>query len=208
MTVWARARGLTAAKRKPSRREAWRQAAQLAGAEFLPGASPREDRVLVKHGAWRIWLDTYVVSTGQTAVTYTRVRAYFLGLRDLRLVVRRRNALDRLVEALGFGSRPPVSRALNERYVVRGKPPGRVPSLFSGMGLGEEILAVPSLRLEIKRPSRKSRRRFGQDSGVVVCRTTGVVRDPERLASMLRVVREALDALRRVGEADDREVPQ
>jgi hypothetical protein len=125
----------------------------------------------------------------------------------MSLLVRRRGFLDRLWEALGFGRRLPVSRILADRYVVKGKPEPRVPSLFSAQVLTEAVLAVPSLRLEIKRPSRKSRKRFGQDSGVVVCRTTGVITDVDRLEGMIQVVREALDSLHRVGEAREEEVP-
>ena len=44
-------------------------------------------------------------------------------------------------------------------------------------------------------------------AGVVVCRTTGVVTDVDRLDGMIRVVREALDSLHRVGEARQQEVP-
>ncbi len=194
-------------KPKISRTDAWRSVAQRTGGEFVPGRRQVKERVLVRHGPWKVWLDTYVVSNGSTSQTYTRVRAYVRGWRGMSLLVRRRGFLDRLWEALGFGRRLPVSRILADRYVVKGKPEPRVPSLFSAQVLTEAVLAVPSLRLEIKRPSRKSRKRFGQDSGVVVCRTTGVITDVDRLEGMIQVVREALDSLHRVGEAREEEVP-
>jgi hypothetical protein len=194
-------------KPKVTRSDAWRSVAERTGGDFVEARRPSKERVLVRHGPWRVWLDTYVVSNGSTSQTYTRVRAYIRGWRGLSLLVRRRGVLDRLWEKLGFGSRLPLSRALTDRYVVKGRPEPRVPSLFSAQDLTEAVMAVPSLRLEIKRPSRKSRKRFGEDTGVVVCRTTGVITDVDRLEGMIAVVREALDSLHRVGEAREEEVP-
>ena len=196
------------AVQKLDRRDAWKLVAEATEGSFVEGKSPVKDRVIVTHGPWQIHLDSFVVNTGQMVITYTRVRSYFLGWRELKVLVRRRNFFDRIFEALGFSSRPPVGRTLTDKYVVKGKPLARLPSLFSGSHLAEAIMAVPSLRLEVKRPGRKSRRKFGESSGVVVCRTTGVITEVERLVGMIGVVKEALDGLRRVGEASADPLPE
>jgi len=193
--LWAR---LT----KNDRRPAWQAVADRLGGELEEGKGTRQDRALFRHGPWRIALDTYTVSTGNGAITYTRAQAHFRGHRDLRVTVRKRNAFDRIRSALGFGSPLPVARALLEAYVVKGRPGPRVPSLFTGTELVEVIVADPSVRLEVKPASRKSRKRFGADTGVVTCRKDGIVTDVDRLAGMVQVVRHALDALHRVGEAN------
>ena len=189
---------------KLDRRTAWQRVAQAEDGVFQEGRRASKDQVLFVHGPWKIRLDTYTQSSGQAQVTYTRVRAYFGGYRDLRLTVRRRNVLDRLWSALGFGSPPPVNRAVLERFVVRGKPAPRVPSLFVSSDVCDAVQALERFHLYVKRPGRKSRKRFGQDTGVLVCQHSSVIKDPERLARMVRLVRAMLDALRRVGEADAR----
>jgi hypothetical protein len=198
-TLWAR---LTQNDRRP----AWREVAERLGGEMEEGGRTGSDRALFRHGPWRIALDTYAVSTGNGAITYTRAQAHFRGHRDLRVTVRKRNAFDGIWSALGFGDPLPVARDLLKACVVKGKPAPRVPSLFSSPELVEAIVADPSFRLEVKPAPRKSRRRFGTDTGVVTCRTEGVVTDVDRLAGMVRVVRHALDALHRVGEANQEEV--
>lgn len=191
---------------KVDRRAAWTALATLEGGDFREGKRASQDRVLFRHGPWHVWLDTYTQSTGQAQVTYTRLRAYFRGHRGLRVTVRRRNVFDRIFAALGFGSPLPVSRALLERWVVKGRPEPRVPSLFAGSSIVEAIRALEGFQLYVKRPGRGSRKRFGEDVGVLVCQGTGVITDVTRLAGMLRVMREMLDALHRVGEADLREL--
>jgi len=204
--VSAAGRSLWARLTQNDRRPAWREVAERLGGEMEEGGRTRGDRALFRHGPWRIALDTYSVSTGQGAITYTRTRAHFRGHRDLKVTVRRRNAFDRMWSALGFESPLPVARELLKACVVKGKPAPRVPSLFSGPELVEAIVADPSVRLEVKPAPRKSRRRLGADAGVVVCRTEGVVTDVDRLAGMVHVVCRVLDALHRVGEANQEEV--
>ena len=58
------------------------------------------------------------------------------------------------------------------------------------------------------KPGRKMRRKFGETAGVAVCRTTGVITEPERLAGMIEVVKEALEGLQRVGEANGEALPK
>lgn len=199
-------RGLWARLTHDDRRPAWQEVADRLGGELEEGRRTHKDRALFHHGPWRIVLDTYAVSTGNGAITYTRAQAHFRGHRDLRVTVRKRNAVDRIWSALGFASALPVARELLERYVVKGRPGPRVPSLFSGTELVEAIVADPSVRVEVRPAPRKSRKRFGADTGVVICRKEGIVTDVDRLAGMVQVVRHALDALHRVGEANQEEL--
>lgn len=202
----AAGRGLWARLARDDRRPAWREVADRLGGELDEARRSGKDRALFRHGPWRIALDTYVVNTGSVAITYTRAQARFRGHRDLRITVRRRNMLDRIRSALGFGSPPPVARELLERYVVKGRPGPRVPSLFAGAELVDAIVADPSLRVEVRAAPRKIRKRVGPDTGVVTCRTEGIVTDVDRLARMVQVVCLGLDALHRVGEANQEEV--
>ena len=184
----------------PDQRMVWREIAALLGGRVIEGKRPTADKVAVPHGAWTIELDTFVQSNGTSPVWYTRVRAHVTGWRGMTVFARRRNVFDRVFEALGFGSRLPLAPSLLERYMVRGNPPSRVPSLFADATLAEAMFAVPSLRLRVKRASRKDRKRLGEETGEVLCTTTGIIRDVNHLAAMTRVVAETVTALERVGE--------
>jgi len=192
---------------KVDRRTLWREVAVLLDGELVEGKRPDQDKVLVGHGPWRIWLDTYIVSTGQVSVRYTRARACFRGWRELRVTVRTANIFDRMWRAL-FGSvRPGVSRALLEKHVVKGKPEGRLPSLLLAGGLTDAILEAPSTSLQVKPASRRLRKRHGTGLGEVVCMTTSVAGGVNRLAAMVRLVGVTLDALAGIGEAVREEAP-
>ncbi len=67
----------TEAIRQPKlkRREAFQAAASDLDATFVQGKRSSGDQVHLEHGPWNVILDTYVVSTGQATITYTRARA-------------------------------------------------------------------------------------------------------------------------------------
>lgn len=191
---------------KLDRRSAWREVATRTGGELVEGKRPSGDKVAAGHGPWKIWMDTYTVHAGQAQVTYTRTQAHFSGWRGMRVTVRARNVFDRLLQALGRGRGPAVSRALLEKHVVKGKPASRLPSLFMAPGLGDAILATSKITLTVGRASRSLRKRHGEELGVVTCQTTGVCRDIDRMVAMIHLTGEALDALAGIGEARREEV--
>jgi hypothetical protein len=180
--------------------------AEAIGGIHRPGKKPYQDEVVVTRGPWTLRLDGYYQSTGQSAIPLTRARAYFGGWRGLKLTVRKRTWFDRLWESLGYGSRLPVGSALNDRFVITGKPEARLPSLLSLSPLSQSMLALPKMRLRVTRPSRKSRKRYGEESGVVVCLISGFTTDVSRMVAMLEVVGDTLEALARVGEAGEHPV--
>ncbi|MCG6989483.1 MAG: hypothetical protein LJF06_15070 [Gemmatimonadetes bacterium] len=194
------------ARANVDRRTAWREVATLLGGELVQGKRPSGDKVGVARGPWKIWLDTFTVHTGHASQTYTRCRAYFVGWHELKVTVRRRNVFNRILEALGRSRPRAVSPPLLKTHVVRGKPASRLPSLFMAAGLVDALLSTAKVTLRVKRPSGRLRKRYGQDLGVVTCQATGVVRDVNRLAGMIHIVGETLEALAGIGEARKEEV--
>lgn len=177
-----------------------KEAARVLGGVFEEGKSVHKDRVVLRRGDTPVTLDVQMVSTGSSVVFYSRARAHYPGFRELTVTVRRRHFGDRIVAALGLArDRLPLSRALLEKYVVKGKPRARVPSLFSA-GVTEAVLAVPSLRLRVRQAARKHRKRLGDDTGEVEARTTGMVADSDWLVGLVRAVEITVEALARIGE--------
>lgn len=172
----------------------------MTGGRVIDDGKKPGDKVALEHDGFLIWAGTQLVSTGNTVVTVTRVRCCYPGFRDLEVSTRPRNVFDRLLSALGAGRPPPLPPRLVEKYVVKGDPSSRIPSLFTA-GLSEAVLAAPTHRLSVGKPSRKERKRLGEGWGEVSCRLTGTEDDPVRLLAMTDVVRRTLDGLARIGEA-------
>jgi hypothetical protein len=63
----------------PSRDEIWSLLAQQVGGQFTAGEGwAGRSRVDAQVGQWVVTLDTFVVSTGKSNVTFTQARALFV----------------------------------------------------------------------------------------------------------------------------------
>src|SRR5512137_1957851 len=59
------------------RDKAWKQLAADLGAEFIPGSAFKSSQVQAHFQQWTLTLDAYSVPSGDSSVTYTRIRAPF-----------------------------------------------------------------------------------------------------------------------------------
>ncbi len=82
------------------RREAWQDAARAVGGTFKRGKRSSADSVVIGHGPWTITVDTHTVDTGEGTITYTRAKALFIGRGDPKLLVRKRNVFDTILESM------------------------------------------------------------------------------------------------------------
>ena len=85
----------------PSKDEMWRQLSQEIGAEFIEGGFWKGNKVQVHVGIWTITLDIYSESTGDTHVTYTRMRAPYANPEGFRFTVYRKGFFSAFGQALG-----------------------------------------------------------------------------------------------------------
>jgi len=166
------------------------------------------DQVHLHHGPWKVILDIYVVSTGQATVTYTRVRALYVAKEDFTLRISRRNIFTRLAEVFGFYGLLIGDQELERKYTIKSSNEPRGRSLMMDRHIRELIMVQPSLRLEIRQLPWGRRRKTGDGVRAVAVQTTGVIKDPERLANYVLLVAATLDQLVRIGAAHDEPVAQ
>ena len=186
---------------KLKRREAFQAAASELDATFVAGKRSSDDQVHLEHGPWKVMLDTYFVSTGQTTVTYTRVRALYVARNDFTLHISRRNIFTRIAELFGFHGLLVGDLELERKYTIKSSNDPRGRSLMMDRRLRELIMVQPSLRLEIRRLSWGKRRKMGDGVRAVAVQTTGVIKDPDRLVNYVLLVAATLDQLARIGGA-------
>src|SRR5208282_231930 len=86
----------------PSKDEVWRQLSQEIGAEFVEGGLGKGNKVQAHFGTWTITLDIYTVSTGDTHVTYTRMRAPYVNPEGFRFTIYRKGFFSELGKRLGM----------------------------------------------------------------------------------------------------------
>jgi hypothetical protein len=192
-------------RRRTDRREAWQETVRAVGGKLEQGKRASSDTVSVVHGPWTIVLETYTVHTGESAVTYTRAKAPFVGQGDPRVRIRKRNLFDGLLERMGLGGTSSARGPLAGRYVVKGRPEPRVRSVLTP-GLVAALLAESSVTVRVGKAPRRDRKAHGPDVCLAEAFASSVVTEPDRLVGLITIDQQTLTALAAVGMATRRVV--
>ena len=179
--------------------QAW---AVLAGAHHgavQVGRWGRIKSVRVPHGDWEINLDSYVVSTGKTSSSFTRLRVPIRTRTDFRMRIYRENVFTRMAKWFGMSDVPVPDPEIDRQFIVQTSVPSFVNTLVLDRAFARALLTLPTGRLEVA-PVRKRGRRVPE---TVELRwiTHGILNDTEKLENALTLVRATLDGLIRAGVA-------
>ena len=193
--------------KKPSQREVWRDTADRLKGEYYESGKRKAPRIRLQHGPWLLTLDNYTVSNGQSSVTYTRLQGPYISAGDMVFRTYKANFFHRIGRRLGMQDIPIRNRVFDEEFVVRGNDERRIQELFSGSQLPDLLRRYPKLRLDVKAPARKVRKRYGERLFNVVVVTVGVVKDPDLIGGMFAIGMSSLERLAAVHQATEEEPP-
>ena len=143
----------------PSKDEIWTQIAADIGGEFIDGGFWGKDVLIYKHGEWQILLDTYVVSTGQSSHTLTRMRAPFMNRDGLYFKISREGFLSSIGKFFGMQDIEIGDPFFDKQFVIKGNDPEKIKRLLADDRIKELCQLQPRIHLRIK----DDEGRFGTD---------------------------------------------
>ncbi len=143
----------------PSKDEIWTQIAADIGGEFIDGGFWGKDVLIYKHGEWQILLDTYVVSTGQSSHTLTRMRAPFMNRDGLYFKISREGFLSSIGKFFGMQDIEIGDPFFDKQFVIKGNNPEKIKRLLADARIKELCQLQPRIHLRIK----DDEGRFGTD---------------------------------------------
>lgn len=162
-------------------------------------------RATIPFGPWRLVVDQFTQSTGETSQTYMRVRALFVRDAPFRLRVTRRNPFHRLAEWLGIRSVEIGYSRVDRTLFVRSDRADVARQMLRGTSLGQALLSDPKQTLKVQPPGRGIRRQTGDKTGEVQVIKSGKSKDLSVLRSMVQIAMWTLQEMVRGRVA--REVP-
>ena len=183
----------------PSRDEIWRQLSQEIGAKLVEGGFWKQGKVQARHGSWTVTLDTYVVSTGHSHVTFTRLRAPFVSRDGFAFTIHRKGLFSELGKKLGMQDiEVGHSAVFDDDFIIQGNDEARVRSLFANPEIRRLISEQPEIHLAIKDKDRPFDG-FPEEVDELVFHVRGVIKDVARLRGLFDLFAEMLDELCRLG---------
>jgi hypothetical protein len=185
----------------PGKRAVWEQLSREIGAEFVDGGLWKGVKVQAHPGPWTVTLDTYTESSGDSSVTYTRVRAPYVNPDGFRFTIYRKGFFSGVGKLLGMQDIEVGDPEFDEAFVIKGNDEAKVRDLFSSPEVRRLIQVQPQIRLGVK----GSEGWFGSGSpeGVDLLhfQAAGVIKDIDRLKALFELFAAVLDRLCRIRSA-------
>jgi hypothetical protein len=187
----------------PSRDEIWRQFAAAVGGSFIDGGFWQSGRVDATHGQWTVTLDTYTVSTGKSAVVYTRMRAPYVNPDGFRFNIYRRAVFSNLGKWLGMQDVTVGYPQFDDDFIIKGNDDTKLRRLFASAKIRDLISAQPDINFSVRDDEHNfwGGRNFPPDVDELYFQVTGVIKNVDRLKLLYDLFSEMLDELCRMGSA-------
>ena len=186
----------------PSREEVWRQFSAQTGSSYVPGGFWKGDKVEATHGPWTVTLDIYVVSTGKSAIAYTRMRAPYVNPDGFRFTVYRKGIFTEMGKWLGMQDVAVGYEDFDRDFVIKGNDEQKLHRLFSSQKIRELIAAQPEINFSVQDDDGKLwNKSFPEGVDELLFQVVGVIKDIERLKLLYELFAETLDELCRMGSA-------
>ncbi len=186
-----------------SKQEIWQQFCAETGGVYVAGSFWKGDKVEASHGQWTVTLDTYVVSTGKSAITYTRMRAPYVNPEEFTFTIYRKGIFSDLGKWLGMQDVAVGFPEFDEAFVIKGNDEQKLRQLFANQKIRDLINAQPTIRFSVARGGQGIWAGNHLPPGVdqLLFQVIGVIKDVERLKLLYELFSETLDELCRMGTA-------
>lgn len=185
----------------PSKAEVWRQVSAELGGEYDEGRMFKSDRVTASHGEWTVTLDVYVVSTGTTAVPYTRIRAPYVNPDGFRFTVYRKGIFSGIGKMLGMQDVEVGFEPFDADFIIQGNDEQKLRALFANAKIRALIESQQSIQFSVKDSEGWFGQKFPDDVDELHFVVGGIIKDPARLKLLFDLFAETLDELCRIGSA-------
>lgn len=185
----------------PSQKEVWEALSHKIGGEakssFWSGTE-----VSAAVGEWTVTLDSHTVTTGQTSVPYTRIRAPYVNPNGFRFNIYPAGFLSALGKVLGMQDVEVGQREFDERFIIKGNDEASLRLLFADETVRRLIGEQSTIQLEVRDNADKL---FGAktpaDVDILSFEVPEVIKDVERLEALFELFGAVLHQLCNIGSA-------
>lgn len=185
----------------PSQNEIWEQLSEEINGTFVKGGVFKGSRVEVSREPWTIYLDTFSVSTGQTSVMYTRMRAPFINLHNLYFKIYKRGIFSEMGKLFGMQDIEVGYSDIDEDYIIKGNNETAIKNLLASSRIRNLIKEQPRFHLEIKESEGLFGPTLKQNERILYFQADRVITDVSLLKSLFNLFGEIMEELNRLGYA-------
>ena len=180
---------------RPSKEEIWTQIADDIGGEFIDAGFWGTDVLMYKHKEWEIVLDTFIRSTGNTSIPYTRMQVPFVNKDGLLFQIYRANFFSSIGKFLGSQDIEIESPYFDDEFIIKGNDPYQIKRLLDDPKLKELFHNQANINIKIKEDKGVFFKQFPEGINVLYFECQGTMKKKNDLYNIFELFTAILDRL-------------
>jgi len=188
----------------PSKKEIWKQFSELVQGDFEEKEGwNSSEKVYAYHKDWEICLDTFVVSTGNTAVTFTRFRTAYVYRDNFTFRLVRRSLFRDIGKKFGLQDIVVGYPEFDHDFIIQGTDKKKLEMLFENPKIRHLLSGQKQIELKSKQDEGIFKKQYPEGINELYFSALGIIKDIDRLYDIYDLFTELLDQLYRIGTADE-----
>ena len=183
----------------PSKKEIWKQLSEEINANYIEGDLFKGSRIEYNHKNWIIYLDTYSISTGKSSITYTRMRAPFINLKDFYFKIYRGSIFSKIGKTFGMQDIEIGYNWFDNDFIIKGNDELLLRRFFQNHKIRDLIQKQSKIDFEIKKNEGKFGPKFNYNENELSFINIGVIKDKERLNDLFNLFTMVLNEFESIG---------
>jgi hypothetical protein len=183
-----------------SRKEVWKQLSEEINANYIEGSFFKGPRIEYIHNNWTIYLDTYTVSTGKSSITYTRMRAPFINLKEFNFKIYRKGIGSNIGKALGMKDiEIGYDYLFDDEFIIKGNDEVLLRRLLQNYNIRNLIEKQSKIVFEIKDDEGRFGPNFNDNESELYFIVVGVIKDKDRLKNLFELFVKVINEFESIG---------
>jgi hypothetical protein len=187
----------------PSTKEVWKQLSEEINANYIEGSLFKGLRIEHTYNNWTIYLDTYTVSytvsTGKSSITYTRMRAPFINLKDFYFKIYRRGIISNIGKTLGMQDIEIGYNWFDNDFIIKGNNEVLLRRFFQNHKIRDIIEKQSKILFEIKDNEGKFGPKFKDNESELSFIVVGVIKDKDRIKNLFDLFIKVINEFESIG---------
>lgn len=184
--------------------DAWKILADDVGGNYIESKVLKIPQVELIYKCFKLHLDTYTVSTGQSTITYTRLRAIFINKPEFTFKAYKEGFFAKIGKALGMADIEIGDTLIDNKLIIKSNDESIAIQLLSKDEIKEKLLGVKNVNLNIPRKAYKNNSHMNIESTLTQT-NTGIIKDIKMLKSWYYLFMVLIDGLIDLGITEDTE---
>jgi len=188
----------------PSKKEVWSEFSEEINAAYIARKGFNEPSIVHEYKGFNIALTTYVISTGNSSVTYTTVFVPFLNTKEIQFKLTKKNFLHRLFKTSNKKIIETGQIEFDYSYRIKGNNDIYIAKIFSDSDLQDLLIKQKQMYLAInnnkgmyKKLNKNVNKKLGlhqrDDISILYYQHTGVIKDKKRLEDLIKLFEKLVD---------------